>query len=505
MLNKKRLIIVNRMYAGDYFNQGENIGGEVINLLRTDSGDNYIWLNPHGTCNTDFLEYYEEIYVLLVKKYAPWKWQVVGISKVDINASKDITKKEYGEVEHNYQLKVAENVTYGGQPHSKITEDNILNGEKTYPTALFFTFKSEKIWIPVVKESRDLEKTIFLASRDNDLPESDDTENSKAKYKKGLTPRQLYMYIHDENGLEKYRNDEKNFAINKDEYLKTYNYLNDIVESCLGQKTKNFQIEWKELPNDEKVEKYKDKMSSDIFEEYFLDVIGDADRELSFSNLLAYFLKNKTILKQFVEEFLGIKDFDLESTTIHREESNIDLLISSKSHQIIIENKIKSDLILKKKGMKTKLNDYFSNSDKKQKDAKNELEKKFFPNEQEREHCQIDRYFAYAISKAIAYGEERYDSAYNKIQGFIIAPNYNHTMISAEKENAIFGEKFEIKTYADLNQFFEKFKNQNIKYLDEFLKAMCKHTKNIDNSIEEKTQYYFYRKIKEIESKNNNN
>ena len=56
-------------------------------------------------------------------------------------------------------------------------------------------------------------------------------------------------------------------------------------------------------------------------------------------------MKNKTILKQFVEEFLGIKDFDLESTTIHREESNIDLLISSKSHQIIIENKIKSDLI----------------------------------------------------------------------------------------------------------------------------------------------------------------
>lgn len=496
-----RLIIVNRMYAGEYFNQGENIGGEVINLLRDENGDNYIWLNPHGVSNPEFLDYYDEIYVILVKRYMPWKWQIVGVSKIDKEASKNITKSRYGKTAHDDQLKLAKKILYGGQPHSKIMKDNVLKGEKTYPTALFFTFKSETIWVPVVRNSAELEKTLFRVSRD-DKPEGiDGAENSNAKYRKGLTPRALCMYIHDKEGLEKYRSSEKDFAVNRKEYESTYTYLNDIIKSCCHEENDTFQIQWNELPADEKVNKYKDSLSTDIFEEYFLDVIGDADRELTFSNLLAYFLRNKDILKEFVKNFLGIADFDSASATIHREESNIDLLISSKSHQIIIENKIKSDLILKTKGVTTKLDEYFSNSSDVQKDAKSNLKKRFFVDGQERAHYQIDRYFAYAVSKAISYGAENYDSACEKIKGFIIAPNYHYTVVDADRNKAIFGSKFETKTYDGLYHFFKNFEDQNPKYLDEFLKAMRKHTKPVDNSIEEKTQYYFYRKIKEIEAK----
>ena len=34
------------MYAGSYLN--DNIGGEVINLLHDDKGNNYIFVGPYG-------------------------------------------------------------------------------------------------------------------------------------------------------------------------------------------------------------------------------------------------------------------------------------------------------------------------------------------------------------------------------------------------------------------------------------------------------------------------
>lgn len=48
---KKRLIIINRMYAGKYLAEGENIGHEIINLIRSDNGNNYLWLNADGNCD----------------------------------------------------------------------------------------------------------------------------------------------------------------------------------------------------------------------------------------------------------------------------------------------------------------------------------------------------------------------------------------------------------------------------------------------------------------------
>ena len=50
-MDKKRLIIINRMYAGKYLAEGENIGHEIINLIRSDNGNNYLWLNADGNCD----------------------------------------------------------------------------------------------------------------------------------------------------------------------------------------------------------------------------------------------------------------------------------------------------------------------------------------------------------------------------------------------------------------------------------------------------------------------
>ena len=42
----KDVIILNRMYVGDYL--GENLGHEVINLIKDDNGNNYIYINHDG-------------------------------------------------------------------------------------------------------------------------------------------------------------------------------------------------------------------------------------------------------------------------------------------------------------------------------------------------------------------------------------------------------------------------------------------------------------------------
>ena len=58
-----KTIILNRMYAGSYLDEGENIGHEVINLFKDDKGSNYIYINKDGKVNKN----YDVEAVLLVK------------------------------------------------------------------------------------------------------------------------------------------------------------------------------------------------------------------------------------------------------------------------------------------------------------------------------------------------------------------------------------------------------------------------------------------------------
>ena len=79
---KKRLIIINRMYAGKYLTEGENIGHEIINLIRSDNGNNYLWLNADGNCDiSKFIGkkgnlIYDEIVMLMVRMYGHRQWKM---------------------------------------------------------------------------------------------------------------------------------------------------------------------------------------------------------------------------------------------------------------------------------------------------------------------------------------------------------------------------------------------------------------------------------------------
>ena len=45
-----RLIIINRMYAGGYLTEGENIGHEIINLIKDDNLEN-LFLTSNNKSN----------------------------------------------------------------------------------------------------------------------------------------------------------------------------------------------------------------------------------------------------------------------------------------------------------------------------------------------------------------------------------------------------------------------------------------------------------------------
>lgn len=509
-----RLIIINRMYAGDFFNEKENIGGEVINLLRADNRENYIWLNPHGKCDPDIINKYDEIYVLLVRRHAPWKWKILGKAKIDKNETLKFIKKYTNATTHEEQRNYIKKhkISYGKTLYSEITRGNTYNGESCYDNALFFTFKSEKIWVPNVKNEKDFKNTIFNVCKEKSDLYDDDSENSKNQYKKGLTPRPLFMFLH-------YNKESMPDSKQKDagELLKTYSFINEIIgddsKSEFVDSGEKKIIEWKELPQDETADKLISNDDSDsIFKDYFLKVIREEDRELAFSNMLAYFLRENDILNIFVKDVLKIDDFSVENVVITREEANIDILITSESHKIILENKIKSNLIHKYGGMKTKLDDYFKNIKKGMSDAekvdeinnalteiKAKLEDMF-----EQKHLQTDRYYAYALSRAIKEEKEHRQV----IKGFVLVPNYNYSLIESELTESIFAKdkQFDMKiiTYKDVYDVFSKSEVcLKAKYMNEFLDAIKKHTKDVDNYIEEETKYNFCKKIKEINGKIN--
>lgn len=96
-------------------------------------------------------------------------------------------------------------------------------------------------------------------------------------------------------------------------------------------------------------------------DEQCFSVINDRTRlEDSTSNQIAYFLnRDNNILNEFIKKFLGINfDEKDENFEVIREKNNIDLLIKSDKHVIVIENKIDSS-INGVEGTNSQLNKYY--------------------------------------------------------------------------------------------------------------------------------------------------
>lgn len=288
-----KTIILNRMYAGSYLDEGENIGHEVINLFKDDKGSNYIYINKDGKVNKN----YDVEAVLLVKHVEKGVLEV--IAKAETLKLVYDKKDDYKQaIIHQNEYIKEKQIRYGGVLLSDIYE----NGDNE----LVMTFKTGKL--------RKVKKPVFLI----------EDETKKYKYgnqyyflpKKHFSTQSLKMYYPENGEL-------------KQDYEKLKELLND-SEIWEGKNTtKKIDL---------------DEIHASYLHEGFLSIIKKENDELVISNLFSHiFNQERDVFKDFAKDVLKIKNFK-KNYTILREKDNIDLLIKNDDAVIIIENKIKSKI-----------------------------------------------------------------------------------------------------------------------------------------------------------------
>jgi len=285
-------IILNRMYAGSYLDESENIGHEVINLFKDDNGSNYIYINPYGSINKKVNDSVKAI--LLVKHIEKGVLEVIAKAE---NLQQVYYKK------NNREEEIRDQIAYVKE--NKVTYGNVLLSDiyKNGYDEILITFKTNNL--------RTVKKPVFL--------------------------------IEDESKQYKYENHyflpEKHFSTQS---LKMYYSENEFPQ--------DYDV-FDKLLNDSSLWNQEETTAVDLDEIYtfdshegFLSVIKKEADELVFSNLFSYiFNQKKDVFKDFVKEVLEIDDFTT-NYNICREKDNIDLLIESDDSVIIIENKIKSKI-----------------------------------------------------------------------------------------------------------------------------------------------------------------
>lgn len=296
-LNKE--IVLNLMYNGKYLKDDNNIGYEIINLYKSDSGDNYIYLLPYG--------YYHKKHtdietILLVRKLDNLPvleilGKATGLEKVYIPGSEENIAK---------QQQLASTISYGEVSIKDIFRES--NYQET-----FISFKARCVVRPAKKlyigYSREIEKEKHQLPSDGEV-----------------------VFLHTV-GLPKQA--QKQYFHISDDPL-NYETLHKIIEEqnnwCDGDSVKKLHI---------------NKSLEDELKQNFFDICGIADRELAFSNILGHFI---TQYPELLIEFgkgkgIDIELYDGKSLDVIREsESNIDLLIKTQSHIIVVENKIRSGI-----------------------------------------------------------------------------------------------------------------------------------------------------------------
>ncbi len=381
------------MYNGDYLLDG-NLGHEIINMYQSDNGKNYIYLQSRGSFDKKLSGKFG--CVLLVRGIGNRQLEIIG-------KAEGLTEVYNKEVQIDY-IKTND-VRYGGVLLNEIFADNKEQQD------ICITFKADKVLMP--------KKRMYIQYGDQSVKDGVMGENVIILKSYPQAKTSLKQYISPEGG--------------EDDYNILSNLIND--DSLWGCETS---------PITEVTE-------SSAFSYTIFDICGIQDRELSYTNALAYFLRNnKEFAHSFVANFLSIEGGAKGNSTIFRERENIDLLIEDEEKEIIIENKIKSSV--------------HSN--------------------------QLDRY----IEKVEGFVK---GASKKTIYAFVLTPDYNDINISVHNKHIV---KYKKLYYSDLYAFMEGCSDlygKDVEYTI-FTKALERHTVRYSNPLYEDMRKLF---LKRIESK----
>lgn len=396
----KNTILLNNLFSGSY--NINNLGGEIINIYKTDNDKFYVYVNPNGKIPKNKINKIE--YVLFIRSVGNKTVKVIGKAKIKKSINFSITKNDKADEK---KLKIDNflneyDIKYGGKLLNKINE---------YPSSQPITYEAEYIKLS--------KKDIYL------IPNNVNINNEN---------KNVYKI----KSAKKINNQSQRLYIQKDE-SEDYDKLMEIINNDNLWK----DIESVKLNNDDKNSR----------KDYLLSIINKEYDELVMSNLLAYYLdNNKEFWKEFAKNILEIEVN--EKPRIIREFKNIDIFISVEKYIIVIENKIKSNIILYDTG-KTQLDKYV--------DVVNKYVK--------------DNYLEYDKTCKIFY---------------LLRPNYNNFKFNNNKYK-------EIK-YSEILKILDKLNKKNNDYIfNEFYNAVKIHSKEYNNTLFEKMNREFIKRIKKGE------
>lgn len=500
-------VLINVMYTGDYTT--ENIGHEIINLYKTDKGENYIYISPWGKVADNKRDKIKE--VIFARGAGKGKLEIIGKasgleywgnSKIDVNQSAiiELLKKEnidcgkkfdtfaYSDCEKLIKYKynkIKEKIQFDIKQKAKEqnVEINLHNKSKnadknTKVYELLKEYESrieDEYFIPQDSCLRDLQLK-YIESKDikfggillhKIFEQNYDVETPiyLTYYSTKVTKPLTHIIID-------YGNKHKKIFNKK---LRNECCLSYVSSEQLKQIPEYKNAEWEDTQNLKESE-YKD------YTQIFLDIIGKSYDELVFSNMIAYFLeKDKELFRKFCNKCLKLKcDIKTNKTyEITREvkvnDGRIDILIKTDDSIFVIENKIKSGINGQKYDPQTK---EYSN--------------------------QLIAYYNHFQEDKI---KEKDLKGINHQYYYIFTPNYNKinkNEITKQYSNNVYNkeiiEKYKIINYKELKEFFENHKPDNLTeqedfYFNEFVKALAIHSEENDNEIERIMEYKFRKAI----------
>lgn len=304
MNNKKKAIILNHMFTGDFLNK--NIGHEVINLFPDDKGENFIYLCKDGSFNRTDIDI-ENSYVVQVQR-PPKSYKTLEVVSVAVGL-------ESLELDDNDFKNGAYEPTYGHVNISKIFANNIQKQDR------YLTFKAKTVFLP--------KRSVYIYHGEKDAVKSD-------AHLQNYNPSQMLReYIFEDTP-------------DYEQLLRILPALNQASDTELWQvRTPSAHQEYN---GEEKARA--------------VDIYGIQTRELSYSNALAYYINKYPQYFKDIFQSLKTSEGDVvnnlpeESPVVHREWNNIDIIFNWGKYVFVIENKICSGINGKQNGGGTQLVKY---------------------------------------------------------------------------------------------------------------------------------------------------
>ena len=331
-----KVIILNKPFLGGWLNKEGNIGHEVINFIKTDDGQYYVYNNPWGVCPKDIFvegdtrekdEKYAAKYMVLTGPTKKVKGKggasdkyVFDILYV-IELAKKLHRCHHKRIQKEYRDENDEKKwTYEPDVEDLIVQQSAVQKEITDT----WNIKYNNVFLHQIYGN---DETFYVTFEGKKIYKAEKPIPVELKY--NFQRNKGYLY------------NNKEF---KDDY--------DDLEKLLDNETKTGgRLKEYALPRiNQSTTKFTGKKT-------FLDLIGVTDSEQVYTNMLYHLLQHGELFKRFCTFFKecweteakATIDFDSDGTFEIFRESRIvngrmDVCATSSRQRIIIENKVYSGL-----------------------------------------------------------------------------------------------------------------------------------------------------------------